>query len=107
MLHPYPAYFWHWSAKLTEVPDTGMKVIQKLHKFWVRVWVNTPSKYLGYGGKYPGYGSVRTLKNTTLHIFIETTRFRCVRVGETKLPIIVCQLSEIRARFGEGAILWV
>ena len=30
MLYPYPAYLWHGRTELTEVPGTGMNVVQHL-----------------------------------------------------------------------------
>ena len=36
MLYPYPGCLWHWRTELTEVPGTGMKVVQNLQKFRVR-----------------------------------------------------------------------
>ena len=35
MLYPYPAYLWHGRTELTEVPGTGMNVVQNLQKFFV------------------------------------------------------------------------
>ena len=37
MLYPYPGYLWHGRGELTQVPGTGMNVVQKLQKFRVRV----------------------------------------------------------------------
>ena len=37
MLYPYPGYLWHGRTELTEVPGTGMNVVQNLQKFRVRV----------------------------------------------------------------------
>ena len=36
-LYPYPGYCGHGRTELTEVPGTGMNVVQNLQKFWVRV----------------------------------------------------------------------
>ena len=35
MLYPYPGYLWHGRTELTEVPGTGMNVLQNLQKFFV------------------------------------------------------------------------
>ena len=37
MLYPYPGYLWNGRTELTEVPGTGMNVVQNLQKFRVRV----------------------------------------------------------------------
>ena len=39
MLYPYPRYLWHGRTELTEVPDTGISVVQNVLKFRVRVWM--------------------------------------------------------------------
>ena len=68
MLYPYPGYWWLGRTELPQVPGTGMNVVQNLQKFRVRVRMS----YRTYRsslqgntlGKYPGFGSVRTLQNT-------------------------------------------
>ena len=35
MLYPYPGYLRHWRTERTEVPGTGVNVLQNLHKFFV------------------------------------------------------------------------
>ena len=37
MLYPYPGYLWHGRTELTEVPGTGINVVQNLQKYRVRV----------------------------------------------------------------------
>ena len=39
MVYPYPGYLWHGRTELTEVPGTGMNIVQTLLKFRVRVWM--------------------------------------------------------------------
>ena len=51
MSYPYPGCCVHGRTELTEVPGTGISVIQ-----------NLPNVFVGqYPGEYPGYGSVRTV----------------------------------------------
>ena len=50
----------HGRTELTEVSGTGMNVVQNFQKL----------RYAYYQGKYPGYGSVRTLQNSTLSITV-------------------------------------
>ena len=35
MLYPDPGYLWHGHTELTEVPGTGVNVLQNLQKFFV------------------------------------------------------------------------
>ena len=35
MLYPYPGYLWHERTELTEVPGTGINVLQNIQKFFV------------------------------------------------------------------------
>ena len=67
-LYPYPGYLWNGRTELTKVPGTGMNVVQNLQKFRVRVCMPyrtyLSSLSVDTWGKYPGYGSVRTLQNT-------------------------------------------
>ena len=49
MLYTYPGYLWHGRTELTEVPGTGMNVLQNLQKIFVRrviPGVNTPGTVL-------------------------------------------------------------
>ena len=67
MLYPYPGYLWHWRTEPTDVPGAGINVAQNLQKFRVRVYKTYIISLSGNTrGKYRGYGSVRTLQNTTL-----------------------------------------
>ena len=34
---PVPRVLWHWPTEFTEIPGTGMNVLQNLQKFRVRV----------------------------------------------------------------------
>ena len=36
---PVPLVLWHGRTDLTEVPGTGMNVVQNSQKFFVRVWM--------------------------------------------------------------------
>ena len=53
MLYPYPGYCGTGPTELTEVPGTGMNVIQNSQKFRVQVWksyrTHRSSRYCGTG----------------------------------------------------------
>ena len=43
MLYAFTGYLWHWRTELTQVPGTGMSVLQYFQKFCVEKYpgVNT------------------------------------------------------------------
>ena len=54
MLYPYPGYLWYERKELTEVPGTGISVVQNLQKFRVRVLVSYRTyRSSGYGYECP------------------------------------------------------
>ena len=97
--HRCSRYLWHWRTELTEVPGMYQNAVRVPRIFVARAYRTYRSSVYGYecpteltevpgtgmniyiscrsslrgntAGNYPGYGSIRTLQNTTLHFFFD------------------------------------